>query len=89
MALLYGDFIPLRVEDAVYAYLRSYFGEDVVVVFNKKPEAVTLKLDMPQRRREGGFKSLFGNRFSYANSKLIVDVPGNGVEIIYNVRDKK
>jgi len=89
MALLYGDFIPLRVEDAVYAYLRSYFGEDVVVVFNKKTEAVTLKLDMPQRQREGVFKSLFGNRFSYANSKLIVDVPGNGVEIIYNVRNKK
>ena len=26
MALMYGDFIPLRVENKVYAYLRSYFG---------------------------------------------------------------
>lgn len=84
MALLFGDFIPLRVEDHVYAYLRSYFGEDAIVVFNKGKEPLTLKLDLPQRDRKGTFKSLFGGRFSYDNSKLIVDVPSNGVEIIYN-----
>lgn len=84
MALMYGDFIPLRVENKVYAYLRSYFGQDVVVVFNKEPEEVTLKLDLPQRDRKGQFKALFDGRFSYDNSKLIVDVPANGIEIIYN-----
>ena len=84
MALMYGDFIPLRVENKVYAYLRSYFGQDVVVVFNKEPEEVTLKLDLPQRDRKGQFKALFEGRFSYDNSKLIVDVPANGIEIIYN-----
>ena len=83
MALMYGDFIPLRVENKVYAYLRSYFGQDVVVVFNKEPEEVTLKLDLPQRDRKGQFKALFEGRFSYDNSKLIVDVPANGIEIIY------
>lgn len=84
MPLLYGDFVPLRVETKVYAYLRSYFGEDVIVVFNKGTEPVTLKLDLPSRDRKGPFKALFGGRFSYDNSKLIVDVPQNGVEIIYN-----
>lgn len=84
MALMYGDFVPLRVEDKVYAYLRSYFGEDVVVIFNKREEEITLKLDLPQRDRRGTFKSMFGSRFSYDNSKLIVDVPGNGVEVFYN-----
>lgn len=84
MALMYGDFIPLRVESKVYAYLRSYFGQDVIVVFNKETEEVTLKLDLPQRSRKEQFKALFGGRFSYDNSKLIVDVPANGIEIIYN-----
>lgn len=84
MALMYGDFVPLRVEDEVYAYLRSYFGEDVVVVFNKGAEATTLKIDLPPRDRKGTFHALFGGRFSYDNSKLIVDVSANGVEIIYN-----
>lgn len=84
MALMFGDFIPLRVEDRIYAYLRSYFGEDVIVIFNKGKENMTLRLDLPPRERKGEFKSLFGGRFSYDNSKLIADVPANGVEIIYN-----
>lgn len=84
MPLMYGDFIPLRVEKDVYAYLRSYFGEDVVVVFNKGQESVTLQLKLPERDRKGPFHSLFGGRFSYDNSHLIVDVPANGVEIVYN-----
>lgn len=86
MALMFGDFIPLRVENKVYAYLRSYFGEDVIVIFNKGKENVTLRFDLPQRERKGTFKSLFGGRFSYDNSKLIADVPANGVEIIYNTK---
>lgn len=84
MPLMYGDFIPLRVEKDVYAYLRSYFGEDVIVVFNKGQERVTLQLELPQRERKGTFHSLFGGRFSYDNSRLLVDVPANGVEIVYN-----
>lgn len=84
LALMYGDFIPLRVENNVYAYLRSYFGQDVVVIFNKEPEEVTLKLDLPQRERKGQFRALFDGRFSYDNSTLIVDVPAHGTEIIYN-----
>lgn len=84
MALMYGDFIPLRVEDGVYAYLRSYLGQDVVVVFNKGRETVTMKLDLPQKERKGDFKALFDGRFSYDNSKLIVDIPADGVEIFYN-----
>ena len=84
MALLYGDFIPLRVEKQIYAYIRSFFGKNVLVVFNKGKETVSLKLDLPEMKREENFSSLFGNRFSYDNSKIILDVPAYGVEIIYN-----
>lgn len=84
MALLYGDFIPLRVEKQIYAYLRSFFGKNVLVVFNKGEEPVSLKLDLPAIKRDENFSSLFGNRFSYHSSKIILDVPAHGVEIIYN-----
>lgn len=84
MALIYGDFIPLRVEKDVYAYLRSYFGQDAVVVFNKGKEPVTLKFDLPQAERNSGFKALFNGRFSYDQSTLIVEVPADGVEVLYN-----
>lgn len=84
MALIYGDFIPLRVEKDVYAYLRSYFGQDVVVVFNKGKEPVTLKFDLPQTERNSEFKALFNGRFSYDQSTLIIEVPADGVEVLYN-----
>ena len=83
-SLQHGEFIPLRVEGEVYAYMRTYFGKEVIVVFNKNKETVTLKLDLPNIKREENFKALFDNRFSYNNSKLILDVPDNGVEVIYN-----
>ena len=84
MALMYGDFIPLRVEKDVYAYLRSYFGQDVVVIFNKGSEPVTLKLDLPEKERMNPFKALFDGKFSYDKSKLILEIPADGVEVLYN-----
>lgn len=83
-SLQHGDFIPLRIENEIYAYMRSYFEKETIVVFNKNKETVTLKLNLPDIKREENFKALFNNRFSYNNSKLILDVPGNGVEVIYN-----
>lgn len=84
MALIYGDYFALRSDNLVSAYLRSYFGKEVVVVKNKAKEAMTFKLDLPRKYRETGFKSLSGNRFSYDNSRLITDVSANGAEVIYN-----
>lgn len=83
-ALIYGDYIPLRKGKKIFAYLRSYFGKEVIVVFNEKNEPLTLKLDLPKKFRDTDFKSFFGNRFSYDNSKMIVDVPANRAEVIYN-----
>lgn len=83
-SIQYGYFIPLRVENEVYAYMRSYFEKEIIVVFNKKKETLTLRLDLPNIKRTENYKALFDNRFSYNNSKLILDVPGNGVEVIYN-----
>ena len=74
--------IPLTTQQN--AYIRSFFGKNVLVVFNKGKETVSLKLDLPEMKREENFSSLFGNRFSYDNSKIILDVPAYGVEIIYN-----
>lgn len=84
LALMFGDYIPLRVEKQVFAYMRSYFGEELIVIVNRGKEPATLKLDLPGKFRNTDFKSLFGNRFSYDNSRLIVDVQANRVEVIYN-----
>lgn len=84
MALIFGDYIPLRKDKYIYAYMRSYFGLEWIVVANRGEEMVTLKLDLPRKHRNVNFKAFFGNRFSYGNSKLIVDVPARRAEVVYN-----
>lgn len=84
LALMYGDYIPLRSGKGIFAYLRSYFGREVIVVVNKERESTTFKLDLPRKFRGTDFKSLENNRFSYDNAKLILDVPANRAEVIYN-----
>lgn len=84
MAAMFGDHIALRSDKQVSAYLRTYFGKEIIVVKNKAKEAMTFKLDLPRKYRETGFKSLSGNRFSYDNARLITDVSANSVEVIYN-----
>lgn len=84
MAAMFGDYIALRSDKQVSAYLRSYFGKEIIVVKNKAKEAMIFKLDLPRKYRETGFKSLSGNRFSYDNARLITDVSANSAEVIYN-----
>lgn len=84
VTLMYGDYIPLRIQKQVFAYLRSYFGKEWIIIVNKAPDEMIFKLELPQKWRETNFKSLFGNRFSYGNARLIVDVPAYGIEVVYN-----
>ena len=45
-ALRYGDFLTLKADEAVYAYLRSDLNERILVVLNKSenPQSVSLRL---------------------------------------------
>jgi glycosidase len=52
MALLYGDFQWLRVEDQLMVYKRSYFGNQVIVAFNKSAQPKEIELGkLPSKAR--------------------------------------
>lgn len=84
MPLMYGSFNLLRIEDKIYAYTRDYFDKTVIVAFNKSDEAKTIVLDIPEKFRDEKLNSLFHTRFSFSGSKLVLDIPANGVEILFN-----
>lgn len=84
IAMMLGDCIPLRIKDGVDAYLFSYFKKDVIIAFNNGKEPLILKLELPDTERHIDFKSLFGGRFSYDNSSVILDIPAESVELIHN-----
>lgn len=46
-ALRYGDFLSLRADNKIYAYIRSDFNERLLVVMNKNPEQQSVELSIP------------------------------------------
>lgn len=57
MALLYGDFREIWLQDDMYAYRRTYFGETIYVIMNKGNTLKTFK----QERIRGKETVLMGN----------------------------
>ena len=81
MALNYGTFEPVVVNDKVYAYARTYLGNVVLVVFNNSNVAADIGMELPARFAELSFSSNFDNEFSKSNEKLTVKLDGFSFEV--------
>ncbi|MEI7664365.1 MAG: alpha-amylase family glycosyl hydrolase, partial [Bacteroidota bacterium] len=84
LALVYGDFTPLRVNEKVYVYLRSYFDKAVIVVFNKDKSARKIEFDLPERFLPSVFTAQFGNKFTAEKGKVTLNLEGSSFEILAN-----
>ena len=88
MALLFGDFEVLQEQsagsnDLQFAYLRSYFNDAVIVVFNRSSKQATLSYPLPTRLLNAIPQAQMGttiNRHGYQID--ILDIPANSFEII-------
>ncbi|HNO29112.1 MAG TPA: alpha-amylase family glycosyl hydrolase [Chitinophagales bacterium] len=88
MALLFGDFEVLQEQsagsnDLQFAYLRSYFNDAVIVVFNRSSKQATLSYPLPTRLLNVIPQAQMGttiNRHGYQID--ILDIPANSFEII-------
>ncbi|MDD3568630.1 MAG: alpha-amylase family glycosyl hydrolase [Bacteroidales bacterium] len=81
MALNYGTFEPVLVNDKVYAYARTYLGNVVLVVFNNSNVAADIGMELPARFAELSFSTNFDNEFSKSNEKLTVKLDGFSFEV--------
>jgi cyclomaltodextrinase / maltogenic alpha-amylase / neopullulanase len=84
LALVYGDFTPLKVSEKVYVYMRSYFDKAVIIVFNKDKSPRKIEFEIPDRFVKASFVSQFQNKFVMENGKLSLELQGNSFEIITN-----
>lgn len=84
MPLLYGDQMTLQLTDKVWAYLRAYMGEWVVVVLNTGDEAATMECVLPKGIDvKQSLQANFGHDFTLTpDGKLKVEVAGNAFEIL-------
>ncbi|PVX51773.1 glycosidase [Balneicella halophila] len=81
LPLIYGDFTFLKTKKNILAYLRNYFDEGTIVIFNKSTEEKSMTLKLPQNVHVE--KSLFKTPFTIKNNTVSLTLPANSTEIIY------
>ena len=82
MALNYGDFSPLLVNQDIFAYSRCYFNNRVIVVFNKSNVEKDVQLVLPSYIASPEYSVSFGSRYSYQGNNLTLTLSGNSFEIL-------
>ncbi len=78
MSLMYGTYQDLQCNEAVYCYLRRYFNEVSVIVFNKSDMPQTVDLNLKQAQ----IATHFGSTATFANNQLNVIIPAHSFDII-------
>ena len=78
-ALRYGDFLTLKADDAVYAYLRSDLNERVLIVLNKSENRQSIALQLPAAYVTHQLVDVLnGSIVPIMNGSARVELPGIG-----------
>jgi glycosidase len=83
MALNYGETDILLSTPTHLVYLRSYFGEAVLVCFNKGNSEATLNIPIPAHLRKAEVMGQMGHPVAMDRDRIIITtLPANSYEII-------
>ena len=85
MALIYGDFIELSVDENIYAYARKYFDTTVIVFINNTNEPYTFNVNIDKFDGDKEeYNSLFGYEYKYSGDYFItITLPPLSSEVLY------
>lgn len=81
MALNYGDFTVLKVNDDEFVYSRNYFNETAVVAFNKSMHEKQLKFSLDEQTASE-LKAQFGSRVMVDGKIVTVTLPPWSFEVL-------
>lgn len=83
LALTYGDFQTLLINEKQYVYARKYFNDIVIVVFNKSEKSQKITIDIPQAFNKNFNSTLFNSNFSKINNKLNIELQAYSFEVLF------
>ena len=70
LALIYGTFTTLQVDDKTYVYLRKYFDKVTIILFNKGEREAHFDIVLPEWACPADFKAYFGSNISLNERKI-------------------
>jgi len=82
-ALRYGDFLTLRADENIYAYIRSDMNERVLVVLNKNEKEQTFSIKIPEVYKAKKLVNLFNKQeFELKNNLFETKIKGTSFLIL-------
>ncbi len=84
LEMIYGDFEPLLVNQDEYVFMRSYFKNVSVIVFNNSAEERTIEVKIPERFLESELMPNFTGSLQQQQNHLTLQLPAYSFEIINN-----
>jgi glycosidase len=83
MALLFGDVRLITYNESVFAYVRYYFNESALIVFNKsrEPKSIAISKDILQMEN---YVSHFGSTVEHQSDQVIIELEPLSFDIITN-----
>jgi len=82
-ALRYGDFLTIRADNAIYAYIRSDMNERMLVVLNKSDTTQHVELHLPDVYHPGELVDMIsGERYGVKNASSTVTIPPIGWRVL-------
>lgn len=89
LALIYGDFNSLLVGDELYVFARSYFGNRVLVAFNKSDVSQKITVELPPWYQLQDYTSNFGAAFNTLQPDILeITLPPHSFEIFTPMETK-
>ena len=85
MAMLYGDFNFLQVDQHVIAYKRQYLGDEVIVIANKSKQPIEINIPLKEAKNYL-WEAHFGHPFTFNNQIITLQLPPVSFEILTNKR---
>lgn len=85
LPLIYGDLFPLSVSKDVFAYMRVYMGQYVLVALNKSDTNVTMELEFPFFPLNNAVETRFGKFVSTDGNKIVIEAKANSFTIVNSI----
>lgn len=84
LCFTYGDFNVLHVDAHTLVYMRTYFDQMALVVFNKSKKPLPVLIEIPSRYKDADFKSNFNTDYDLSSTIMKIFIEGNSFDIITN-----
>ena len=84
LALIYGDFETLLIDNNLWIYCRSYFDKFAIIIFNKEQVDKQVTFQVPDRFDYKQLKALLNTPFTINKNSITLDMQPLSFEVLSN-----